>query len=255
MQDYEKIKKFWDKRAKKYPLPYDESVYPRTLSVLEKIKKVGCSFKDKYILEIGSGTGVYTLPIAKEAKKVVAVDPSDEMLKILKEQTMIYDVVNIETYKNFWHEIDIDRTGFRKKFDIVLSAMTPAIKTLEDIIKMENCSKKWCIYIGWGRKRENTIKSEIFKFHGVDLKPPSGVLMIQNILNEKGRKPHIEFYETSWQWKGSIEEALDDISGFLELQNIKPNKEKILEILNKHFPDGKVVHTTYAEHGILIWEV
>lgn len=255
MQDYEKIKKFWDKRAKKYPLPYDESVYPRTLSILEKIKKVGCSFKDKYVLEIGAGTGVYTLPIAKEAKKVVAVDPSHEMLKILTQQTIIHYVENIEIYKNFWFEIDIDKLGFRKNFDIVISAMTPAIKTLEDIVKMESCSKKWCIYIGWGRKRENKIKSEIFKLHGVELKPPSGVLMTQKILNEIGREPLIEFYETSWQWEGSIEEALDDISGFLEMQNIKPNKEKILEMLNRYFPDGKVLHTTYAEHGMLIWEV
>lgn len=254
MQHEEKIKKFWDRRAKKYPLPYDESVYSRTIYVLERIKTIGCSFSEKEVLEIGAGTGVYTLPISKIAKRVVAIDPSDEMLKILKEQTKIYNVTNIEIFQNFWQDIDIDKIGFRKNFDIVLSAMTPAIKTEEDIIKMENCCKQWCIYIGWGSKRENTVKSEIFRSHGLNLKPPGGVLSIQKILNQIGRKPHLEFYETTWRWQGNIEEAIEDISAFIEIQDVKPDKEKIRIMLKEKFPDGNVLHTTYAEQGFLVWE-
>lgn len=253
--EFEKIKKFWDKRAKKYPLPYDESVYKRTILVLGKIKELGCKFKNKRVLEIGAGTGVYTLPISKEAKEIVAIDPSDEMLKILTEQIKIHNITNVEVYKNFWQEIDIDKLKFRKNFDIVLSAMTPAVKTTEDLIKMENCSKNWCIYIGWGRKRENLLKSEIFRLHGIDFKPPNGVLKIYKILNEIGRKPYLEFFETSWQWQGTIEEALEDIENFLELQKVKPDTKKILDILNSKFPKGIVTHETNAEQGFLVWTV
>ncbi len=255
MQKVEKIKTFWNKRAKKYPRPYDESVYSRTLYVLERIESLGCVFSGKEVLEIGSGTGVYTLPISKVAKRVVAIDPSDEMLKILKEQTIIHNAKNIEIFENFWQDIDIDKKGFRKNFDIVMSAMTPAIKAEEDLIKMESCSRQWCIYIGWGRKRENTVKSEIFKAHGLELKPPGGLLLIQKILNQLGRESHIEFFETSWKWQGSIEEAIEDISAFIEMQEFTPDREKIKIMLKEKFPDGNVLHTTYAEQGFLLWKV
>lgn len=255
MQQYDKIRKFWDKKAKKYPLPYDASVYQRTIYVLDRIRKMGCSFFQKEVLEIGAGTGVYTIPIAKESKRIVAIDPSDEMLNILIEQTKLYNIGNIEIIKAFWQEIEIEERKFKKAFDVVISAMTPAIKTEEDLVKMEDCSKKWCIYVGWGRKRENKIKAEIFRIHGLELKPPQGVLRINEILTKMGRHTHLEFFETSWQWRGCIEEAIEDISSSIELKDRRPKRNEIYEFLKNKFPNGNVTYTTFAEQGFLLWEV
>lgn len=251
----EKIRVFWNKRAKKYPRAFDKSVYKRTLYVLERIQQAGVSFDNKRVLEIGIGTGVYGLPIAMKAKYVVGLDCSEQMLNILKEESKKHHISNIEIYTAFWHEVDIDKMVWRAAFDIVLAAMTPAIKTREDVLKMEACSKKWLVYVGWGRKRENILKQEIFRLHGTELKIPGGVLMLRNILEELGRKPYCEFYETSWDWQGSIEEALDDVSSFLEAQGINPDKEKILKVLEKYAQNGKIKHTTHAEQGFLVWSI
>lgn len=251
--DWKLVKEFWDRKAKKYSRPFEKDVYDKTLRLLKTLESKGVQFKDSRVLEIGSGTGIYTLPIAKKAKYVVAIDCSEEMIKVLNEEAEKNDIKNIQILQAFWHEIDIDKYGFRKNFDIVFAAMTPAVKTKDDILKMEECSKNWLVYIGWGRKRDNALKREIFSLHGVEFKPPGGVVMICKILQELGRDFYYEFFENSWQWTGSIEEAYDDVSAFLELQGVRPDRQKILPILEKYSNRGIITHTTHAEQGFIIW--
>ncbi|MCS7203419.1 MAG: class I SAM-dependent methyltransferase [Thermodesulfovibrio sp.] len=252
--DWKSVKEFWDRRAKKYARAFDSDVYEKTLKILNRIESKGVVFTSSRILEIGSGTGIYTLPLAKRAKEVVAVDCSEEMIKILNEELKKHEIDNVYSIQAFWHEIDIEKYRFYKDFDIVFAAMTPAVKTKDDILKMEDCSRDWLIYIGWGRKRDNDLKKEIFSLHGIEFKVPGGVLMICKILQELGRKFQYEFFENSWQWRGSLEEAYEDVSAFLELHGVKPDKNRIIPVLEKYSKDGIVTHTTYAEQGFIVWQ-
>ena len=88
--------------------------------------------------------------------------------------------------------------GFEKAFDIAWISMSPAVQTLQDFEKMEKCAGKWCVYIGWGRKRKNALMEEVFNLHNLDYGPPAGVEAAYDILVRSGRTPSLDYFETSW---------------------------------------------------------
>ena len=107
----------------KYANIYDAAVtkYPiiKTLRVQEKnilIKLFKKHLKNNdIVLEIGAGTGYYSLNIAKQVRKLTAIEPSKEMINIMKKK------IDDENIKN----IEIIEDGFlqyktTKKFDKVI---------------------------------------------------------------------------------------------------------------------------------------
>jgi len=57
-------------------------------------------------LDIGAGGGRYALPLALRAKEVVAVDPSDGMLAILREAMDEHDIGNVRIVQSRWPMAD-----------------------------------------------------------------------------------------------------------------------------------------------------
>jgi 2-polyprenyl-3-methyl-5-hydroxy-6-metoxy-1,4-benzoquinol methylase len=49
------------------------------------------------ILEVGCGTGNYTVPVARRCAKMVAIDASPEMLQYLRERLLREGLANVET--------------------------------------------------------------------------------------------------------------------------------------------------------------
>ena len=53
-------------------------------------------------LDIGAGGGRYALPIALLAREVIAVDPSDGMLAVLRESQDEAHITNVRTVQSRW---------------------------------------------------------------------------------------------------------------------------------------------------------
>ena len=95
---------------------------------------------------------------------------------------------------------------------------------------------------------------EIFALHGLELKSPGGSMMVRSTLQELGRDFQFEFFESSWDWEGTVDEALEDLSGFIQMEGRVPQRERILQILQEGTVDGKIRHTTFVEQGLVIWK-
>ncbi len=76
----------WDEKAKNYSR-YSSCNNTFEANVLKTIKNLGIDFANKNIIDIGCGTGVYTLHVARFAKKVIGIDYSINMLEILNEDS------------------------------------------------------------------------------------------------------------------------------------------------------------------------
>ena len=251
----DKFKNFWEFKAGRYPLPFDPKPLATTNMVIDMVKGKGVVIADKRILDIGCGMGIYALPLAKEAGSIVGLDFSEVMLTKLTDEAVKYKIGNVDTVKTSWKDFNVDAMEFRKSFDIVWASMTMAVKDEDDIKKMELCSKKWCVYIGWGAKRDNAIMQEVFTLHGLKFGPPQGASAIYNTLKNMGRKPTLDFFETSWDWDGTVEEAVEEIAGHVEMHGGTPLKPQILEIVSRYAKDKVVKHTTFAEEGLIIWDI
>ena len=151
--------------------------------------------------------------------------------------------------------MDIQNSGFEKAFDIVWASMTPAIRTAEDFNRMEQCTRKFCVYIGWGRKRENALMEEVFNLHNLQFGPPPGAGAAYDILTGLGRHPSLDYFETSWMWAGSVENAVEDMVCFIEMQGGSPSRTLIRQTLDRHEQDGLIRHSTHVEEGVLVWQI
>jgi SAM-dependent methyltransferase len=246
---------FWEKMADRYPRPFEEKTLAQTKRVISIVKGKGVAFKNGSVLDIGCGTGIYALALAREAARVTGIDSSEAMIALMRKEIELYHLPNVQTIIQAWKDVNISEMGFEKAFDVVWASMTPAVQNENDFIKMEQCSKNWCVYIGWGRKRKNPLMEAAFTSHGLNFGPPPGVAHALKLLFDAGKNPSLEYIETWWDWSGTLEEAVDDVTGFMTMQQTAVDPEKLRKIIAPYERHGKVYHKTEAEEGILTWQV
>jgi SAM-dependent methyltransferase len=58
------------------------------------------------VLEIGAGTGAFTLPIARKAASVTVVEPSPSMIRILEEKLRRHDIRNVAIRQGRWQDTE-----------------------------------------------------------------------------------------------------------------------------------------------------
>jgi SAM-dependent methyltransferase len=109
-------KKFWDEaKARWYRRGIESSgMAGAVLPVIERAAPEAESY-----LDVGSGCGALALPIARAGGRVTALDPSAEMLGILKEEALKEGLENISTVNAAWGEADIET------HDVVICANVP----------------------------------------------------------------------------------------------------------------------------------
>lgn len=252
------MKEFWNYKAKKFP-SYDENDKDDLKlinEIYQIIKKHHIDITNKEIIDIGCGSGRFTIFLAKYAKKVVGVDISEEMLKKLSETAKLYDVSNITTHNADWQTINIYDYNFYKSFDIAFASMMPGINSQDTLTKMINCAKSHCVLIAFGRKRENKLFEEIFKAHNSQFKIPFSALDVAKILDNLNIKYTLDFVENCWESTYNFDELIDDINWHLKINEVEPNISKIKDVILKLYGNQtEITCKSTVEMGVLTWNV
>jgi len=114
--------KKWNKRADTYPR-FSEQTSGIEDRVIGLAEKSGISFSGKTVLDIGCGTGRFTIRIAKKAKHVTGTDISENMLNIMREDMESEGLKNVEIVHADWTKFPDGR-----RWDITMATLTPALK-------------------------------------------------------------------------------------------------------------------------------
>lgn len=246
---------FWRKMAERYPRPFARKSLADTESIIAIAETAGVTIDKAEILDIGCGTGTYTLPLALRAAQITGIDSSAEMLDICDEEKAAANLVNVQTLLMEWRDVDIDRLDFTRKFDIVWAAMTPAIREAEDLARMRLCARKSCVYVGWGAIRKNELLEKAFAAHNRPFGPPPGAAAIKEMLEEHGLRPQETAVRTYWEWQGPLEEACLNVTGYLKMSGeTQIDDETIKSIVLNYGQDDVVRHRTDVEMKVLVWE-
>lgn len=246
---------FWEVKARRYPRPFDLQSLVRANRVMTLLKERGVDVAEGRILDIGCGTGCFALPLARKAIEVVGLDFSATMLDRLMTEAAYFRIRNVRTHLMAWQEVNPMSLGFSGAFDVVWTSMSAAVRSAADLARMEQCSRRWCVYTGWGRVRENPLLAEAFGMHGLVFGPPPGATAMHAMLTQAGRQTFLEYLDTSWEWEGSVAEALDDLVGNIEAAGTTARRPALRELLEMYQRNGVVRHTTRAEEGVMAWQV
>ncbi len=221
------MKNFWNTlKAKWYREGLKYSEFPdRALSIILPLTK-DC----KTFLDVGSGCGTLSLPLAENGKKVTALDPSHAMIEILKEEIQIRKIKGIECIETEWGKKKI------KPHDAVICAnVPPLLKGAEDFIKdAERLAKKAVFLIeGADPNADRFYYKELYPLlFNKEFLPRNDYLSTYNTLHRLGIYANVEIIEYNFDqpftdineavefWKEYIplvtEEFDSKLKGFLE---------------------------------------
>jgi hypothetical protein len=168
--------------------------------------------------------------------------------------------LSVTTIAGSWWTANIDRLGFREKFDLVISSMTPAIKDAETLERMITCSRASCFYIGSFPGGRDAILSDLLSRIGKipsPRRPPMGFLFPFMYLYLKGYRPEVTFSRRRWNetldTKKAAAHAIDIIS---HDQTVTPAMNRAIQRYYKETAvDGKCIFKNEMFLGMMVWKV
>lgn len=236
----------------------DERVV-RTLSFLEQR---GILKENMDVVDIGCGPGRFAAAFARRCHHVTGLDISEKMIEYGKAYINEEQLSNVDLRICDFQALDIDKEGYREKFDLVFTSMTPALNGVDNLMKAISMSRKWCCHIthlsGRNLLREQ-IMQEVFGKKPVAQWTGKGFYCLFNLLFLFGYHPETSYDERNQElWIEPDEEYADFImEHMLSPEEItKENKQKILKWLwARKNEQGLVKEITISTYGRILWNV
>ena len=237
----------WDKKAKNYSR-YSEEKDRFEQLIFNGLDSLKVDFQNSSLLDIGCGTGLYTLHLAQKCSHIDGIDSSKEMLEVLKNDAKDLDLSNIDTYHVGWNEFKC-----KDKYDYALCTMSPAIRLSEDLEKMSSCAKTK-IYLGWAGKRDTQIIEQLFEAHGSKYFAPNGAKKVKEWLNSQNMFYQILEFDEEKVRTREFDKAVENFEWHLDVRGLKADRKIIIDVLEKfRDKDNLVTERTINHFNLIVW--
>lgn len=212
------MREIWNKKSKTYP-KFSPIMRPFEAEFFAFLDECGVSFADKSVIDIGAGTGVYSLHLAKMSKSVLALDISDSMLEILSLSAKKHNITNIQTANNQINDIK-DR-----KFDIAFLTMSPALRSDEDFEIFYNLANTH-IYMNWLKPRKSNLL-ELFKSNSNRSDMSAPIAKLEEFLKTKNIKLKSKIINENRTATRSLDDMVENLAWHLEISGQNYTKDEI----------------------------
>lgn len=244
-------KEFWNNLALDFPR-YDDKNDDFQQKVIKILEQNNILSSQSSVLDIGCGTGIYTIPIAKKVKKVLALDISSKMVELLKEDIWFHNLNNII-------EVEIlDWTNFEssQKFDVVFASLSAAFKSNEDFEKILNYSKSYVCFLDFVDTKGSNFEQLLYEKFGIEEKRYNDLKNIKKWVDIKGIEYNViplknEYFKLLEQdlARYKIKELIKNSETNLNLSN-----EEIDLMIKPLIFNGKVKHQFDMNLELLYWK-
>ncbi len=182
---------------------------------------------EQVVLDVGAGGGRLALPMALEAKKVIAVEPSPSMCRVLREVADEFDVWNVEVLEADWLEAEVPVADLA-----ICCHVLYVIRDIEAFVRKLEKHAKRVIVVVYQAPPQSQIYPLWEPVHGVPRLSLPSLPEFLEVLNQLDVKPEIEVIHTERN-RGfdSMEIAKEQIARRLYVISDTPEMERLEALL------------------------
>lgn len=206
---------YWDTRARRFAdrLPVEQASTDPFLRRLRRFSGPATT-----VIDVGSGPGRFALNLAPHVRWVTAVDPSPEMLQILRKAAGERGVDNLGPVVGRWEDVEVEPA------DVVFSSyVLPMIENAPRFLeKLHTTARRWA-FLYLGAFSSDAVVDPLWRhFHGAPRRPGPSYLDAVAVLHELGIEPATDVVEVPNRTRfATVEEAAHDYLDHLLLPDTR----------------------------------
>jgi 2-polyprenyl-3-methyl-5-hydroxy-6-metoxy-1,4-benzoquinol methylase len=187
--------------------------------------------KNSTLLDIGAGTGAWSLLLSPHAKQITAIEPSDSMITVMRESLTAESIRNVSILRGSWPDVTVEPHDF----SLCSHAMYGYPDLRAFIMKMTACTRRICFLLLRAPAMDGLRAEAAQHLWGQPLDSPNFVVAY-NVLIQMGIYANVLMENTGY-WKPrtstSMEEALSRLKRGLGLTESNEHDVYLLELLHR----------------------
>ena len=207
------------------------------------------------VLDIGAGTGAWTVFLAQVARQVTAVDPSPAMLRVLRENVAEAALSNVTIIEGGWPEVDV------APHDVAFCshALYGVADFATAVQRMVTVARRRCYLLLRIVTPDSVMAQAAQHIWGQPYDSPN-FQVAYNALLQTGIFANV-LLEDSGFWRpwthDSLEEALDDVKWRFNLVEDDTHDTFLRDLLAQHLTevDGQWVWPRGTRSALVYWDV
>jgi len=156
------------------------------------------------VLDIGAGTGAWSMMLARHVRRVTAVDPSESMLSVLRENMAAENAANVSVIQGAWPDVDVGEHDF----SLCSHAMYGCPDLAAFIRGMEKHTRRTCFLLLRAPAADCIQAEAARRLWGQPFDSPNFAIAY-NILISMGVYANVLMENTGY-WKPRVSRNLDD---------------------------------------------
>jgi SAM-dependent methyltransferase len=210
------------------------------------------------VLDIGCGVGVYAMALAKRVHSATGVDFSQKMLQKGQEKLKAEKMSNVALSCLDWKTLDVEKQGFKERFDLVFAHTTPAVADAATFEKMNAASKRFCAISNPGKMDEPVLEAaqKIVGLNGDADNCEGSRIYAIDLLFQLEYLPKLAYDHQVWAMNQTLENACSYYLGRLAAmgKQLTPNETTaVKDYLASIAKDGKVVDQIHTIVTTIYW--
>ncbi|MHA1683858.1 MAG: class I SAM-dependent methyltransferase [Promethearchaeota archaeon] len=210
--------------------------------------------RDVTVIDIGAGTGRFTIPLAKNVKSVTAIEPSPGMKKYLMENIESEHLSNVTVIEKKWEDIKLHVD--LEPHDVVIAPYSLAVEDMgRALAKIHEATLKHACVFTWIQRTFWDYDMLWPLVKGESFEPAPDYIYIVNILHDMGIYADVQlFFREKEKIFKDMEEILSDLKDCLYIDD--DSKDNLLnEYIQKETreEDGKIIHSGISKRVMISW--
>ena len=244
----------WDKSAEDYRDSINKDAYGYGRKIIEVIEDI--IKPDFEVLDIGAGPGTLAVPLARLVARVIALDPSREMLKVLEESAVREGIANIDTQNKTWQEVN--DAEVKEKFDLVIASNV--LWMFEDVgtqlMRIHNASRGYCCVVFHAGLTDDLDSELWFKIMREEYNFGVDYIYIYNILYNKGIYANVNVIDYVYTFEKKLNEAIEYYEYLFDMYTeITPRVKKIIrDYISDNAVDDVYCKKSQGKNAVIWWK-